>query len=389
MTAIYPVYTSVYICDQDGVRLECLDYLTSYEYSKVANYASPCQMRLPPTFSRKLVKEDNIIEIWQGWGAATSKLDYLGFLRDWQFADDSGLSYTTLIAYSPIFLLSGRIVAANAGTAQASMNEKSDDMLKEIVKDHLGADAAAGRALTSVGGGFTVQPIFGLGDAFLKDFSRKEVYTVLMEICDWQLKNNRSLFFDIVPLINDSLLGKISFEFRASLDRLGNDRRWGSTNPCLIGDIWGNFVNGSLQNITSEEKTYAYVGGAGEGVNRDVRERSDVARLGASIWNRREGFEDRRGADPGDLTFLDAEGDAYLSKNKAYKKLTGDIVETEGFIYKKDWDLGDLVTVSYAGFQFDASVDMVNVAGNRNVGRSVKSRLEVITTADAGGGVLD
>ena len=116
--------------------------------------------------------------------------------------------------------------------------------------------------------------------------------------------------------------------------------------------------------------------GQGEGLSQEWRHVEDVPREGKSIWNRREGTIETN-LDYGNTAAQDAEGQAFLTENKPTFKLSGDVIETESFMYGRDWHHGDMVTVLYDGEQRDAMIDRVFFKLDKSGQRQVSARLEV------------
>jgi hypothetical protein len=369
--------TEIYLCDPVGIRLEALDYITEYEYVKAANELSPFTLKLPIKFDRNKIRLDNIIEIWRGFAPGTLKLDYCGFLRDWIFGDNAGLEFTELYGNSTMDLLRRRIVKDYAGSAQAEMTDYADDMIKAVVKDQLGADAASGRDLTSVGGGFTIQADLSDGQSITKTFPYKNVLQICQEIADASRQAGTAVYFDIVPIIASTVTGALAFQLQTFTDQRGNDRTWDSSTPVFIGPDWGNFENGYLEYDYSNEANYAYVMGQGDGESREIAEESDTTRIGMSIWNRCEGAKDARNIEYGDADALTGEAYTYLDEHKPVFRFGGDIVETSTFLYGRDWGFGDKVTAVYSGYQVDAMIDKVHVRKDSNGQSRITAKLEV------------
>ena len=169
----------------------------------------------------------------------------------------------------------------------------------------------------------------------------------------------------------------IGFQLQTFTGQRGNDRSWDSSAPVYVGIDWGNLENGSLEYDHSEEINYAMVLGQGEGTDREIVLVSDTARIGASIWNRREGAKDARNIDKGDTTALTGEGNTYLTEHKPTMKFTGDIVETPAFRYGKDWWFGDKVTLVYAGIEKDCNINKVMVSRGDDGQETITARLEL------------
>ena len=311
-----PAITEFYLCDPSGIRLECLDYVTDYEYANIVNTPGPFRLRLPSKLDRSKVKLDGIIEIWRGFGPGSLKLDYVGFIRDWTFGDEYGLDYIELYGYSSMELLTRRIVFQSAGSAFSKKTGLMDDMMKEVVDEQMGASASAARSYTSIGGGFTVQADFGDGASLSKAFAYQEVLNVCQEISDASAQNGTNIYFDVVPIISSSPNGTIAFQFQTFTGQRGNDRTWDSSRPTFVGKEWGNMQNANYSEYHSWEKNYVKALGQGEGADRDYTLRDDQTAMDQSIWNTREGARDARQIDYGDTAALAAEAYQYLRENR-------------------------------------------------------------------------
>jgi len=366
----------IYLCDPFGVRIECLDYVTEYDYTLLTNAPGTFRLKMPAKFDRSHIRLDNIIEIWRGHEPGTLKCEYIGFLRAWSFSDEAGVEVTELYGYSIMELLKGRIVNAASGSAQAEMTGNADNLIKAIVKDQLGADAVAARDLTSVGGGFTIQQDASLGTSITKAFAHKNVLEIAQEICDASKQAGTDVYFDIVPVYTSITTGMIGLQLQTFTDQRGNDRSWDSSTPVYVGIDWGNLENGNLSYDYSEEINYVYALGQGEGASREIVEVSDTARLGMSIWNRREGAKDARNVDYGDTAALTGEANTYLNENKPKMKFSGDIVETPAFRYGHDWWFGDRVTLVYAGIEKDSLINKVMVSKGEDGQETITARIE-------------
>ena len=166
-----PLELEIYMCDPFGVRFACLDYIMEGTYTRIANDVAPFYLKFPaPKYNWLYNRLDNIVEIVRG-----GRRDYIGFLRAWRYGVENGMRYTELAGVSPMELLNRRQVAKYSGEAGAELTDYADDMLKTIVYNEMGAGAAAGRNLTSVGGGFTIEQDNSLAPSISKAFSHKNV----------------------------------------------------------------------------------------------------------------------------------------------------------------------------------------------------------------------
>jgi hypothetical protein len=366
----------IYLCDPRGVRIDFLDYCMEYEYMLGVNEPTPFRIRLPAGFDRSMVQLDDIIEIWRGHGPGTMKLDYCGFLRDWEYSDDAGIEFTELRGWSSMYLLAGRICAVTSIYQLTPLTDQADDMIKAIAHDQIGADAGTGRNLTSVGGGFTIQSDNADGVSLTKQPAWSNLLTVCQEIADASNQGGTAVYFDVVPVVSSTVTGALAFDLRTWTGQRGNNRAWNSSQPAFIGSDWGNLENGSLRKDCTDEKNYVFVLGQGDGAGREYVEVQGAVNT-YSIWNRREGACNGGNADSGDTAALTAEGNAYLRQNKVKITFTGDIIETPYFRYGRDWNFGDSVAITYGGWQFDGKVNKVVIGRGQDGQEVIKSRLEV------------
>lgn len=366
----------VYLCDPTGVRLECLDYLTSIEYVLSVNAPGIASVLLPADFDRSKIRLDNIIEIWRGEIGAL-KLDFCGMLRLWAFGDADGVDYTELHAVGLNDLLARRIVEDYAGSAQALMTDQTDDMIKAIATDQLGGDADAARDLTSVGGGFTVSANLADGQEITKAFAYRNVLELYQELAGISAQAGTRVYFDIVPVVASTVTGALAFRLDTFTDWRGVDRTDDSTHPAFVGREWGNLHNSRMEFDYTQEVNHCLVLGQGEGESREVLWVTDTARAGASIWNRREGTKNATHVDYGDTAALTAEGNAYLDEHKPAFRFSGEVIETPKFRYGINWGLGDLVTVVMGNVQKDALISLVYIRRDSS-GESATAKLELM-----------
>ncbi len=371
-----PATYEVWLDDPDGNRICLLDNTAGFEYALVANDPGWFSMELPGTFDLTKIRiPDGIVEIWRGFGPGTLRLENAFFILLRERGSKDGNRFIKIAGPGVSELLVRRIVAYAAGSAQADQTDNTDDMAKEVVRDNLGADAAAGRNLASVGGGFAVQANVGGGPSITKAFSWKNVQKVVEEIAGASQQGGTELYFDIVPSITDA--GRVTFQFQTWTGQRGADRTADSESPVFFGEQWGNLENPLYSEDYRNTVNYVYVGGPGEGASRETTEVSDSVRIGASIWNRREGFKDARNTEPGDTAARTTEGNQMLNQGRPRLRFSGDVVDTEQARYGRDWFFGDRVTAVDGDLQFDCMIKALAVKLDGKGLESIGARLEV------------
>lgn len=354
----------VWIDDPTGARISHLDKLQTLDLIQSVNKVGQFNATISSDLDKIVLQRDNLLEFWQD-GA----LEAVGFIRYWKF---SGLDKITIRGPDIKHLLERRIVAYAAESAQSKKSDQADDMMKAIIRENFGASATdADRNLTSLG--LTVEADVALGPTINLAFAYQNVLEALMKINEASRNAGNEVWYDLVPGFSSSNL--LTAEFKTYVNQPGNDRRTASSSPVLIGLDYGNLENAELEYDYREEVNYVYVGGAGEGAERLVREVEDATAEGASVWNRIEGFVDARS--DGDTSVLDNKGKAALAEKRGRITFSGEVIDTEQARYGRDWKLGDRVTARYLGQEYDCLIAATRQSVSDR-GRTVRARLEAM-----------
>ena len=120
------------------------------------------------------------------------------------------------------------------------------------------------------------------------------------------------------------------------------DRTAGSATPIVFSSAFGNVSDIQYSASIKGWVNAGYAGGAGEDESRLIQTvyENDTA---VSGWDRREAWFDCGSVDViDDLIF---EGKHKLSEKKRTESLNGAVLDTGPFVYGRDWDIGDTVTV--------------------------------------------
>ncbi len=367
----------LYLADPFGNRLALLDGVCQFSYSRVSNSYGAFSLTLPATFNQALLmdgatpRHDLLIEFWRSATEVSSPvLQMVGFARRFNFStDQNGLLTYVVEGYDQSYLLTSRIIAYKAGSSQAKKTAAIDDMMKAIVAENLGASATdTARSLASLG--LTVQANLTQGANTTFEFANRPLLDVLKELSDWSVTNPPAIYYDV------EALSPTSFEFRTYKNQRGTDHAANSGNPLNLGAEFGNLTQPSLEVDYSDEVTFVYAGGPGEGADRTIVPVPDQSgRLGASPFNRREAFVDARNETTGGGP--EARGKAALQAGRPRSKFAGNLVDTPGCRYGIEWGFGDKVTATYMGQQFTAMITAVTVSVDGNGKETVSARLEV------------
>lgn len=343
----------VWLCSDVGQRLRLLDRCWFWYASVVSGIGTFEVILDGDSLPESLLEVDRQVQIWRRHrGQKRLDLDFVGFLRKWKYKTEGATTYLTLAGPDVNDLLLRRIVAYAAGSHQASITSLigCDDGMKDVVNENLLAGAVDGRNLTDYGA--SVQNDLGDGPGIVKSFSWRLVFTVLTEIAAAARQNGNEVFFGIVPTHIDTVNDQVALQFRTWTGQPGIDRTWpDGDKPVVFGIEYGNLTDPELVIDHEGEVNYVYAGGQGEGSNREVVEVSDSTRIARSVWNRREGFKDSR--NESSTAGVTAAGNAMLAEKRPRERFTGKLVDTAETPYGSGWRLGDKVSVSYRGRQFD------------------------------------
>lgn len=372
---IYPQPTyEIYLDTPTGLRLALVESFTRLHMVRRRNAIGRFALTLPAdTVDDTFIRADALLEIWRTFPSVSSRLWMAGLLRRPEYSDVGGADQLVLSGEDGNGLLAARIVAYYADTAQAAKTDQADDMMKAIVRENLGASAVAARDLTSYG--LTVAADVALGPSITKKFAWKTVLDALLNIADTAKTAGTEVYFDMVPQVLSGT--QIGWLFQTFINQRGADRTYASGVPTVFGREWGNLENPRLVYDYSEEASYVYVGGQGEGSDREVVERSDAGRIGLSPWNRRERFV--QGSNETSTAALQARGDQALEEGMPRVLFSGSIKDTPQTRFGIDWDFGDKVVAVYRDRQFDAHIDAVTITVDENGLENIDARIEVVT----------
>lgn len=285
-------------------------------------------------------------------------------------------------------LLGRRTIVQAVGTSYEKKSGAIDDLMKQIVRDQMlygscvneNSVADNSRALPT--GEFLVEANTTLGPTYSLSMNGKNVLDVLKELYDasiqlnLDLSTNRKIYFDVVEtqLSGSSAFG---FTFRTYADRRGSDRTQG-----IVFSVENENMRAPQYSKSYFEEVNAVYANGKSGVILVT----DANRILASRWNRSEKFLQAA-----------AQGDATAQQNAARKELGAGIPKEEmdvtilnnpglnnpsggktpRSLYGVDWDLGDLLPVSYADMQFDVELQIVYVSVNDQGAEKITGRNKV------------
>lgn len=343
------------VATPQGVRIAQMDAFLALTYARRVNGYGVMTLDLDPNTDRSLFRLDGRLGIWRQPtdGGLGLEMDTVWLVRNTKrVRNANGEQRLRITAVSALELLSRRIVAYAAGSAQALKTATdADNLLKDFVDENLGASATdTARRWNTL---MTIAADESLGTHVDKACARRNLLTVCQEVADQAQQLGYPLYFDVICPTYGTL------EFHTWINQRGADRRASSDNPLILSPEMGTVAESEYEEDYLNEGTYCYAGGDGLEALREIATASDTARIGASPFGRREIFRDARQGSTGDS--LTAEASAALYAARPRRLYSGRLIETDQVRYGRDWRWGDRVTVQDFGESFDCEISAIKV----------------------------
>lgn len=338
----------VYLSDPFGSRLATLDEFHQLSWTRMVNDLGAFTMTFgSEQVDWRLFQPDRRVEVWRVLDTGMSRLVRVYLVRRIERETAEGGQRSVTIAGPDLNdLLARRIVAADAGSAEADKTDHADDMLKAIVREQLGASAGAARDYTA--NGFSVAPDVSLGPSLTKAFSRRNVLQVCQDVALASYDLGTPLYFDCVSPVPATV------EFRTYTERRGADRR-NSRTPFSLQR--GTLASALIYHDWTTEVNHVYAAGQGVETDREVVEVSDANAIAVSPWNRCEGLADGRVYTT--TAGLTSFGRTVLQEKRAARRFQAVLADAPGSRFQLDWDYGDWLSAEYDEEIFNCEVAAV------------------------------
>lgn len=425
-----------WLTDDAGRRLMLLNPFMGegshayFSYTRTVNGLAILQMGFPRRAFIQRMNERNIhpifkpdrrIEVWRSPAdeiPLRKENEYLIRSVNLYTRDTDNVDMVRFYCRDPKDLLNRRYIIQAAGTAQTRKEDYLDDMMKAIVREQmlfgsaLDADGVSDDSRAFPEGEFLVQQDASLGPIVPYTMADSKVLDILNDLYHVSLQlhaqnpTSQPIYFDVVPYTLSGLIQYIldetgdeildesglplvdesstvtgspsGFRFTTWAGLRGLDR----TASALVF----SYENNNIKNVSyfddhTEEINTAVVKGFGRGESRPYVEVNDPDAVAASRWNRIETFRD--GSQEPDQDNLEYLGYADLEDNGPKQKLDATFLNIPGgpdsprSLYPLDWDLGDLLPVSYAGMTFDVEVRLVYVSMDETGSESVTGMSDI------------
>ncbi len=291
----------------------------------------------------------------------TSYREYEGFHRtEVRQTTGEGNALYTSHGVGYLFLLEGRHILFNAGTAQADKSGLGETIMKDFVTENAGPGATAPpRLFNGVFTGLTVQADGAAGTSWTGARAYRNLLEVVQEIAE-----NSAVDFELVGT------GAATFEFRAKATPLGADRtnvgldpatglNAAGNPPVVFALDFDNMISPIYSDNRRSERNAIIVLGQGIESDRVVIERSTPTDIDDSPWNRRE--VTRQANNESLVAGLNAIGDELLDQLERRQNLDFTVMQIPALLYGRDYFLGDLVTIRYQTVELNRQIIGVNI----------------------------
>ena len=388
-----------WLMDDAGRRLFLLDKPANFSYSRSALYLSTLQIGF--TFKEWAAKvnpfftPDLRIDIWRSPadGYPLKREDTYMLRKPEVYTRADGVQMIMLRGRDGMDLLNRRVVIQYEDTTYTKKTDYLDDIMKQIVRDQMLYDNCRDYAGVIDNdraypyGEFTVDQDHSFGPSITHAFAGRRVLDILRELNELSFSmhaddtTNRKIYFGVVPVdLSGSInslqepAAKTGYQFRTYPDLRGIDRTKGVEFSVENGNIdTPMYIESHLDEVNA-----VIVMGQGTNEARAVQEIENLTLIGKSRWNRCEDvrtatFEtDASGLTSAGMVAL-GEGRPVISLDCAFLNSPGSR-NTPRSLYGIDWDLGDLLPVSYAGKQFQIEVINIYVSVDENGVETISGR---------------
>ena len=244
-------------------------------------------------------------------------------IRDSIGQDGKGSQIRTITGYDSRYILKRRVIKNMNSNGLWNMTAKGELCLRNLIKDQCGSGAESKRQLP------IINTIPASADAIGKEYSVSEQFTNLYEVCKTiatQSEIGWRLAFDGTSLTLECYEGtdrSQTVQFSTSFDSL---------------------ANGEFSDSSESFSNAIYVGGKGDNEERDIYEGENGTPSGL---DRFESFDNQSSMTT--ESEYEAEALSMLTQYGQTIQMSGNGLAKCPYIYKEQYDVGDLITVAFSG----------------------------------------
>lgn len=247
--------------------------------------------------------------------------------------DGKGSQIRTITGFDARYILKRRVIKNMNSNGLWVMTDKGEVVLRSLVYDQCGAGAEAKRQLP------ITNTIPASADAIGKVYSVSENFSNLYEVCKTiatQSEIGWAISFDGTVL---------TLEVYAGTDR---------SQTVRFDTDYESLANGEFTDSSDAFSNAIYVGGKGQNDDRDIYEGEDVSAGTPSGLDRFESWDNQSS-----MTIeaeYEAEALSMLSQYGQTLTMTGNGLAKCPYIFREQYDIGDIITVAFSGKSASAQI---------------------------------
>lgn len=238
-------------------------------------------------------------------------------------ADGKGSQIRTITGYDSRYILKRRVIKNMNSNGLWTMTAKGELCLRNLIKDQCGSGAETKRQLP------IINTIPSNTEAIGKEYSVSEQFTNLYEVCKTiatQSEIGWRLAFDGTSLTLECYQG--------------TDRR----QTVQFSTSFDSLADGQFTDSSESFSNAIYVGGKGDNEERDIYEGENGTPSGL---DRFESFDNQSSMTT--ESEYEAEALSMLTQYGQTIQMSGNGLAKCPYIYKEQYDVGDLITVAFSG----------------------------------------
>lgn len=237
--------------------------------------------------------------------------------------EGAGSQIRTITGYDARYLLKRRVIKNLNQGGFWQMTAKGELCLRNLIKDQCGSGAEVKRQLP------IVNTIPADADAIGKDYSVSESFTNLYDVC-------------VTIAIQSEIGWKIEFDGTdLSLDVYGATDK---STTVKFDTSFESLANGEFGDSSESYANAIYIGGKGQNEERDIYEGEDGS---PASLERFEAWDSQTSLTTEDE--YEAEALSMLNQYGQTISLSGNGLARCPYIYKEDYNVGDIITVAFSG----------------------------------------
>lgn len=330
-----------FVMESDGTLLGLIDQYNTLKYSRSFYKAGAFTMEINVNTQNALLIEKGRLLLPDEY---TGELSQIYIIESIEYTLDEAGKENEVLAVSGRSLggmFEERIALPPGGSAYDSQSGPAETVMKYYVDQNAGPSAAAARQIPNL----EIAADLARGDTVYYAARYQQIAQILNEIAlkagyGWEITYNSTTnkySFDVIPPV---------------------DNTEGSSDPVYFDVAFETIIKNRILSSQLDKKTYAYIGGEGEGTGRTIEETYLSASEPTGL-DRKELFVDAGNISSSDD--LAARGEYELLQTEEEDIIELDYNTVGPFNYLDDFDMGSIVTVRNQSWAYQADVKIIGV----------------------------